>query len=256
MEQVRARHRKPERQRTPGPVTAGLKVISKPEPRILGWIFRCWPAVPPLALILPFLHQDRPAHFAGVILGLDATLCLVMCMSVTPLLTVAKVKAHRYRMIYGVWMFVLGAAGLALAVLLDPEMAESMAGDSVAWTGTTLVLLLLPMTLTSNRVAQRWLGPEWKRWQRGLLWAVYVLVLGHLAALQSYAVLLGFMMTTGPMIILRLPEVRKAIRTWRAGGYSTGGWWTGLALISASWLGGLVILLTLTGTACAQAIHA
>jgi DMSO/TMAO reductase YedYZ heme-binding membrane subunit len=256
MTATRARHAAPKhQQRVPGPVTGALKVIRLSEPKPLAFLLRAWPAVPPLFLIFPFLHRGDTGHYAGVILGLDATLCLVACIAVTPLITLARIKATRYRMIYGVWMFTIGALGLAVTVLLDHPLVMAVAGDSVQWTGTALILLLLPMTVTSNAACQRLLGPEWKRWQRSLLWAVYVLVLVHLAALRSYEALTGFSLATLPMILLRWPRVRQSVKAWRASRYEGGRWWAGLAVIFTAWLAGLVILVTLIGVACASAVN-
>lgn len=250
---TQARHRilpKP-----PGPVTGALRVLRKPEPRLLMVLLRIWPAIPPLALIAPLLRHEPLGGYAGTILGLDATLCLVGCVTVTPLLSVVRVKATRYRMIYGVWMFVIGALGLLITLLLDP-MVHAVAGNSVQWTGTALILLLLPMTLTSNQVAQRLLGPEWKRWQRTLLWVVYILVLAHLAALRSWDVLAGFGAATIPVIILRIPKVRRSVQRWRKERrYEGWGWWITLHVLAAVYLSGLVTLFTLTGIACASAVH-
>lgn len=253
MQKTGARHA---RQRDPGPVTLAMRVARKRDPGPLAFLLSAWPAVPPLALLPLILHKSPElGRHAGDILGLDATMCLAACITVTPLITVAKVKATRYRMIYGVWMFSIGAAGLLITLLLDHDTPRAVAGNSIQWTGSFLVLLLLPMTLTSNRRAQKVMGREWKRWQRGLLWTVYALVLLHLLALRSWDVLGGFTAVTVPMIYLRREKTRQSVAGWRKGGYSTGGWWTGLAVVGALWIAGAVILLTLTGVACAAAVH-
>lgn len=248
------RHLPPPAGRAPGPVTAGMQVLRKREPRPVYLALRLWPAIPPLFLILPALHRSPHLDlWAGNVLGLDATLCLVACITITPLVTLMRARAAALRWHYGIWMFALGGAGLALTVLLGMgNAAHAAAGDSVRWTGTMTVVLLVPMAATSSAAAQKLLGPEWKRWQRILLWTVWWLVAVHLAGMQAWLVLAALAGATAPLVILR--RSRKSIRAWRSGGYSTGGWWFLLGVLTAFWTAGTVILFTELGLACAAAV--
>jgi hypothetical protein len=97
------------------------------------------------------------------------------------------------------------------------------------------------------------MGKEWKRWQRPLMWIVWAVVAIHLAALRSWLPLGAFTAATIPLIALRYGPVRRKVRTWRSGGYSTGRMWAAMT-ISAYLLGGGVLLLAgLEVLACARA---
>lgn len=213
------------------------------------WALRLWPLLPALFLLI---HRERFADLYGLILGLDATLCLIACITITPLMTVAKLPIARLRWWYGVWMFALGVALALGTIILDTSTVHAMAGNSVNWTGLVIVLILLPMTITANTVSQKALGPEWKRWQRYLMWIVWTLVGLHLAALMAWPTLTGYLAATLPLIILR--RARASIKAWRAGQYSTGGWWAGLAILLSVYLAGLTILITELVQACAQTV--
>lgn len=231
-----------------------MRVLRKPEPRLLAVALRAWPAIPPLALTVPLLHHsDRLAGYGATVLGFDALLCLVGCVTITPLMTIMKSKAAKLRWWYGVWMFVLGAALLAVVLLTQmSDPAGAAAGDFTAWSGLAVVVLLVPMAVTANTLAQKLLGPEWKRWQRSLMWVVWGLTAVHLAALTAWPVLAAFLGATIPLIVFRW--ARGSVKRWRADGYSTGGWWLGLAVLGSMYLAGLAVLFTEQAQACAGAI--
>lgn len=234
------------------------RVGARPETRASSLALRAWPAIPPLAMIFPVLrHAAATGDLAGDVLGFDAVLTLVACLTVTPLMTVMKARAARLRWWYGVWTFTLGFAGLAVALAVGRADVEgAVAGSSATWTGLLLVMLLLPMTATSNAAAQKLLGPEWKRWHRMLIWTVWALIAVHLAALHDWLVLAAYAAATVPLLLLRSRRVRKSVKAWRAGRYSTGGWWTALAVLAALYLAGIVVLVTEQGLACARAVAA
>lgn len=243
----RGRHRvqAPARQRhVPGPVTAAQRVIAAKPPPATALALRAWPAVPALALVYPALHGQLLAH-ADAVLGLDATLCLVATLLVTPVITAARVPAAKLRFWYGIWVFLLGGAGLAIHLAYPPgSMAWRAAHTSVDWTGTLIIVLLLPLAATSSAAAQKLLGPEWKRWQRNLTWTAWVCVGVHLALMPAWVTLAGYLAASAPGIVLRRPRVRKAVKEWRAGGYSTGGLWAAMGVLVPLTLTGLVILST------------
>lgn len=236
-----------------GPITQGIAIVSKRETRPVAWLLRLWPLFPALFLIVPILRHGDVEHFAGLILGLDATLCLIACITVTPLMTVMKARAAKLRWWYGIWMFTLGVA-LLLVVLWTgrADVGEAAAGDSVNWTGLLLVVLLAPMAATANVAAQKVLGPEWKRWQRWLMWAVWAIVAIHLVALMVWVPLLAFLAATLPLIYLR--RQAKHIKAWRMRGYDSGGWWVMLAICVVSYLAGFGVLVAELAVACGQAV--
>lgn len=229
------------RVRQQGPVTAVVKVVTfKPRRRASALALRAWPAVPALCLLWPAYHGKVMAY-ADAVLGYDAVLALVACLGVTPVITVARMPVAKLRWWYGNWVFVLGAAGLAVHLAYPPgSLGFRAAGTSVDWSGTLIIALLLPMTVTSSVVAQKLLGPEWKRWQRWLVWIVWACVGFHLYLMHAYLPLAAYAAASMPAVLVRQPAVRRGIKKWRAGRYSTGGWWMVLAVM---------VLLAATGIA-------
>lgn len=226
-----------------GPVTAAFEIATRSyglAPRIIA---RAWPALPALTLIRAAQHGTLYAR-ADAVLGYDAILCLVACLAVTPFITVAGARITRLRLIYGLWMCAIGAAAAAVHLSLPrTAMAWAVAGTAVNFTGLLIVALLIPMAASSGSRAQKLLGREWKRWQRPLIWAVWAAVALHLAVLRGWLPLAAYAAATLPLIALRIPRLRRAVKTWRSGGYSTGGLWiamTGCAYIFAA---GLAVLL-------------
>ena len=181
-------HAAPKRsvQHHPGPVTLAFKVMTVKPRKVPLVLLRGWPALPALVLLWPAAH-GRLTDYADPVLGYDAVLCLLTCLLVTPVITIAKAPVTKLRWWYGNWVFTLGLAGLLIHVTDNHGgVTDRMGGTPVDWTGTLIVALLLPMTLTSSAVAQKMLGPEWKRWQRRLVWSVWVIVGVHLVFLHSW----------------------------------------------------------------------
>jgi DMSO/TMAO reductase YedYZ heme-binding membrane subunit len=251
----RGRHAAPAPVRPLGPVTLAFRAAAfEPRRRLSRLVLRAWPAVPALCLLWPARHGLLPAY-ADRVLGLDAVLALVACLAVTPVITVSRAPVTRLRWWYGNWVFALGCAGLAVHLAYPPgDMSYRMASDSVNWTGTVIVVLLLPMAVTSSTVAQRLLGQEWKRWQRVLVWVVWGCVGVHLALLHAWLVTGAYLAATLPVAVVRYPRARKGIREWRAGGYSTGGWWAATAVLGLVALTGLSALTGEEALAVARAI--
>lgn len=239
----------------PGPVTVAIRVIT-PKARPLDVALRAWPAVPALALARPALAgSPHLADYGGKVLGFDATLCLIACLTVTPLMAVARVKAAKLRWWYGIWMFALGAAGLALAFTgPGPGPAARAGGNAVNWTGLAIVVLLLPMTLTSNRAAQKLLGPEWKRWQRSLVWVVWAFTGLHLCLLRDWPSSIAFGMASVQLLALRQRRMRQAVKRWRTDGYSTGGMWMATMILAALFVAGVTFMLGEEAVAVARAL--
>lgn len=81
----------------------------------------CLAAVPLLPVLVIARAADyRIPHlqdYAGVILGLGATLCLLGCLAVTPVTWLARwPSAASWRRWLGLCVFITGAAGLAVAM--------------------------------------------------------------------------------------------------------------------------------------------
>jgi hypothetical protein len=239
---------------TPGPVTLVTKILASPEGNVSAFLLRAWPLLFALPLAYDAAH-GKLMTYADAVLGFDAVLCMIACLAVTPVITLAKMPIAKLRWWYGNWVFFLGAAGLELHAFYPPvNVACGVAGNSINWTGTLIIALLLPMTATSSTVAQKLLGPEWKRWQRWLVWAVWGAIAVHLGVMHTWLVLGAYLMATAPAIVLRQPAVRKGIRAWRSGGYSTAWWWVAVAVLGCVSLAGVIILVTEEVNAVATAI--
>lgn len=250
----RGKHRAAPRK---GPVTLAFSVATAKPNRAGSLALRAWPAVPALFLIRPALAgSPMLPGYAGDVLGLDASLAIVACLAVTPVLTAVKLRISALRWWYGIWVFVLGAAGLLITLAAPgPGGYEARAaGSAVNWTGLVLVVLLLPMAATSNSAAQKLLGPEWKRWQRYLVWAVWFITLDHMMLMHAALSAGAFAAATLPLILLRYSPVRRAVRKWRAGGYATGGMWFLLTVCCIVVAAGLAVLLAREGLFADRAV--
>lgn len=107
------------------------------------------------------------AHLSGStadVLGSSAFLILVMMLAVTPVHTMTGWRWHVVlRRDYGIAMFAVDVTDLTLAAITTGNtfpggVLTRLGGHSFLLAGLTSTLLLLPMALTANRRAQRWLG--------------------------------------------------------------------------------------------------
>jgi DMSO/TMAO reductase YedYZ heme-binding membrane subunit len=238
----------------PGPITLAFNAVNEAETKPVSIILYAWPLILPLALIPPAIHGHL-LSYADSVLGYDATLCLVACLAITPIITVARLKITRLRWYYGILVFFIGLTGLAIHLAYPPgDMQTRISGNVTEWTGILILALLAPMALTSCVAAQKLLGPEWKKWQRDLMWGVWAVVVIHLLTTHAWLVVIAFGAATISTFILRIPQARKGIKTWRAGKYSTGGWWVILTLVTLLFVIGVMILTGEEGATVARAI--
>ena len=195
---------------------------------VLGvWFFRG-------LLILPFvfmapeiisLIQGRPNSVAHVsastadVLGTSSFLLFVVMLTVTPVHTMTGWRWHLIlRRDYGVAMFFTAGTDLTLAALTTGDTFPGgplgrIAGHTFLVFGTLSVFLLIPLTLTANRRAMRWLGGHWKSIQR-LTYVLWVTILIHLAFLFGLSsIFLDALAVSAPLALMRVPAVR---RWWRA----------------------------------------
>jgi DMSO/TMAO reductase YedYZ heme-binding membrane subunit len=161
---------------------------------------------------------------AGQVLGLGACLALLACLAVSPAAAATGMRnAARWRRHFGLCVFILGAAGLVITVTGSTPsggLAWRAAGDSRSLTGTVIVALLVPLALTSSRLAQKTMGGHWKTWQRRLTWAAWAAVTVHLLALGSRDVTAAWLLASGPLLITRIPAVRSDLTRWRRGKFT------------------------------------
>jgi DMSO/TMAO reductase YedYZ heme-binding membrane subunit len=191
------------------------------------WFFRGLLLIP-FAFMAPeiiALVLGRPGSVANVsastadVLGTSSLLLFVMMLTVTPVHTMTGWRWHLVlRRDYGVAMFFTAGTDLTLAALTTGDTFPGgppgrIAGHTFLVFGTLSVLLLIPLTLTANRQAMRWLGGHWKSIQRltYVLWVTILIHLGFLFGLSS--IFLDALVVSAPLALLRVPPVR---RWWRS----------------------------------------
>ena len=150
------------------------------------------PGLVPLFFMLPALITVNSDTFAGSVddtLGTGAELCLFLCLLVTPMATLTGqhwfVPLRRW---YGIMMAAC-AFGDATAAGITDDFAGGVFGRLVGHTfvlaGFLMVMLVIPVVITSNPWAQRKLGKYWKRLQR-LTYAIWALLAAHLILLEGF----------------------------------------------------------------------
>jgi sulfoxide reductase heme-binding subunit YedZ len=150
------------------------------------------PGLVPLFFMLPALITVNSDTFAGSVddtLGTGAELCLFLCLLVTPMATLTGqhwfVPLRRW---YGIMMAAC-AFGDATAAGITDDFAGGvfgrLAGHTFVLAGFLMVMLVIPVVITSNPWAQRKLGKYWKRLQR-LTYAIWALLAAHLILLEGF----------------------------------------------------------------------
>jgi DMSO/TMAO reductase YedYZ heme-binding membrane subunit len=150
------------------------------------------PAALPLFFMLPALFTMNRNTFALSVddtLGTGAEIALFLCLLVTPLVTLTGqrwfVPLRRW---YGIMMGAC-AIGDALAAGLTDNFAGGflgrLAGHAFELMGFFMVMLVIPLLITSNHWAQRKLGRYWKRLQQ-LTYVIWALLCAHLMILEGF----------------------------------------------------------------------
>ena len=164
------------------------------------WALRL-PALVPVLFMSPAIVTLNSAVLNSVeadVLGTGSMLLLMLTLLISPLVTLTRqrwfVPLRRW---YGI-MFALTAFTDATAAGITTKFAGGvfgrLAGHSFLLAGLTMVVLLIPLFLTANNIAQRWLGRYWKALHK-LTYVIWGLLWVHLALLEG----LGFQHgTNGP----------------------------------------------------------
>ena len=218
------------------------------------------PLAPLVIMAHPILaHAPRLQVYGGQVLGLGATLCLIGCLAVTPVTRVIRwPRAAWWRRYLGMCVFVTGAAGLVIAALGLPGSGRSqwlmnLSGSAREWTGTVIVLALIPLAVTSNNLSQKLLGTHWKTWQRRLTWTAWGVLAVHIVTLAMWQTELAFFMASGPLLAARIPAVRKDLGGWKSSGYSDSARWLLTGITTGVFACGMALLMWMEVVACAQA---
>src|SRR6185312_4822605 len=170
------------------------------------------------------------------VLGSGGILCLYIALSITPIITLTGAQwIAPLRRWYGIWFAIIGIADTTTAAITT-EFAGGplgrLAGHTFLLTGFFIITLALPVLATANTPAQRKLGRYWKKLQRMtyVIWFFAVLHLVLLDGITPFGANQGdgdpvfhqrfyqAIAISIPLIILRLPPVRRWIVEQRAQG--------------------------------------
>jgi DMSO/TMAO reductase YedYZ heme-binding membrane subunit len=170
------------------------------------------------------------------VLGSGGILCLYIALSITPIITLTGAQwIAPLRRWYGIWFAIIGIADTTTAAITT-EFAGGplgrLAGHTFLLTGFFIITLALPVLATANTPAQRKLGKYWKRLQRMtyVIWFFAVVHLLLLDGIKPFGAADGdgipvfhqrfyqAMAVSIPLIVLRLPPVRRWVTEQRAQG--------------------------------------
>jgi sulfoxide reductase heme-binding subunit YedZ len=218
------------------------------------WFFR-------LLLVTPFVLMGpevvsmalgRPHSVANVsnstadVLGTSALIIFMMMLAVTPVHTLTGWQWHRVlRRDYGVAMFLVAATDLVLAAIATGDtfhggFFDRVGGHTFLLAGTLSVLLLIPVTLTANRRARKWLGPHWRSVHR-LVYVVWATILLHLAFLFAFrSLFIDSLVVSFPLVILRIPRVRQRWASSRRARTHRHARRVGVVVLAALFIAGIV----------------
>lgn len=189
----------------------------------LVWIFRAFLIVP-FVFMGPEIALAIVGHPTGLtdlrisdadVMGNGALLAFMMMMTVTPIHTMTGWKWHEcLRRDYGLGMAAAAFTDLTLAIInsgkeFHGSLLARIAGHTFLLAGTVSVTLLIPLALTANRRAQRWLGPNWKTLHR-LVDVIWATILIHLAFLFAFRTpFIAALEMSIPLFLMRIPALRK-----------------------------------------------
>lgn len=194
------------------------------------------------------------------VLGTGGEICFFIAVSITPIITLTGQQwIAPLRRWYGIMFAVIGIADATTAAITT-EFAGGvigrLAGHTFLLSGLFIVLLALPLLATANTPAQRKLGRYWKTLQKTtyVIWGFIVLHLLLLDGFGTFGAADGdgdpfmhqrFYQSVAisiPLVVLRLPAVRRWILDKRAEGKGWQVWWTLAPLIALYAIGMFYII--------------
>jgi sulfoxide reductase heme-binding subunit YedZ len=208
--------------------------------RSLALILLRLPAFIPLLFILrgwlSLNAKDVLTNTEADVLGTGGEICFFVAISITPLITLTGQRwIAPLRRWYGIMFAVIGLADTITASITGNfagGVIGRVAGHSFLVVGLFIILLALPLLATANTPAQRKLGKYWKRLHR-MTYVIWGLVVLHLLLLDGFMPFGGpegdgdpvmhqrfyqALAISIPLIVLRLPPVRRWITDQRAAG--------------------------------------
>ncbi len=153
-------------------------------------------------------------------LGEIALQLLIIGLCLTPLRRYLGVNLLRFRRAIGLLAFSYVCLHLAVWLFLDVQDAGRIWADIVkrpyVTVGMVAFVLMIPLALTSNDRAVRWLGARWRRLHR-LTYAVAVLGVVHFIWLSKGFQIepLAYLAVIFALLALRLPDSKSLERRTR-----------------------------------------
>jgi DMSO/TMAO reductase YedYZ heme-binding membrane subunit len=170
------------------------------------------------------------------VLGTGGEITFLITVSITPLITLTGARWYApLRRWYGIFFALIGTSD-AITAAITTSFAGGvfgrLAGHTFLVTGFLIILVAAPVLLTANTPAQRKLGTYWKKIQR-LTYVAWAMIVIHLALLDGFRPFDGpegdgdpvfhqrlyqIVAISVPLVILRLPPVRRWISDKQAAG--------------------------------------
>jgi DMSO/TMAO reductase YedYZ heme-binding membrane subunit len=170
------------------------------------------------------------------VLGTGGEITFLLCVSITPLITLTGQRWFApLRRWYGIMFAVIGLSD-SITASITGDFAGGpigrVAGHSFLLAGLFIILLALPVVATSNARMQRVLGKYWKRVQNVtyLIWGMIIIHLGLLDGFHTFdgpqgdgdpvfhQRLYQILAISLPLVILRIPPIRRWVIEQRAAG--------------------------------------
>jgi DMSO/TMAO reductase YedYZ heme-binding membrane subunit len=170
------------------------------------------------------------------VLGTGGEATFLIAVSITPLITLTGARWFApLRRWYGIFFALIGisdATTAAITTSFDGGVFGRLAGHTFLVTGFLIVLIAGPVLVTANTPAQRKLGTYWKKIQK-LTYVIWGMIVLHLALLDGFHPFDGpqgdgdpvfhqrlyqIVAISVPLVILRLPSVKRWITEKRAAG--------------------------------------
>jgi len=230
------------------------------------------PALVPLFFIARgWLSLNEKASLTNTeadVLGTGGEICFFLAVSITPIITLTGSRwIAPLRRWYGIMFAVIGIADATTAAITTDfagGVFGRLAGHTFLVTGFLVILLALPLLATANTPAQKKLGKYWKRLQR-MTYAIWALIVLHLLLLDGFVTFgtadgdgdqvfhqrfYQAMAISAPLVLLRLPPVRRWIAAQRTAGRP---WvvWLALSPLAVLYVIGFVFIINeeiFTGT--------
>jgi DMSO/TMAO reductase YedYZ heme-binding membrane subunit len=216
--------------------------------RSIALFFMRLPVFVPIIFMLPgwisLNAKDTLTIAEASVLGTGGIFCLYIALSITPIITLTGAQwIAPLRRWYGIWFAVIGLADTTTAAITTDfagGVFGRLAGHTFLLTGLFIITLAFPVLATANTPAQRKLGKYWKRLQR-MTYVIWFFAVVHLLLLDGIKPFGGAdgdgipvfhqrfyqaMAVSIPLIVLRLPPVRRWITEQRAQGRQWVVWMT------------------------------